>query len=197
MKKRVSLDADGVLALFYHRLIDELNENGYGGYVLDDLTCWPFANTRIAMPMEEYYERYDDIWMNRWRLIRPSVGDVQLNMLRKKYDVDVVSNRTEMQGDMLRLWLATKYPGIDLNVVTVPRLEDKLGLGYDIYVDDAGALVERFVSDAGCRGKSFVLVSAPWNSDVSYGPEDGVTIVNDLGSAIELLAGRGQLAVKP
>ncbi len=185
---RVALDVDATLALYHHILAADWGAMVGRQFTIDDITEWDTEQTKLGLPLKKLRELYNDIWNNKQDQILPTVDPRTLREFMGAFSVDLVTQRSQGTVAPLESWLAANFPGVVFTIDTTKTIEEKLGRGYDIHIDDSNPLADLFAAKAkGTEGKHLYLVTQPWNKDKGYDRYDNITVVNDLPDAIALI----------
>lgn len=165
---RISVDIDGVLLDLVGQVCNIYNNNYNAHYSNKDVVQWEFFRD-WNLSEEKIYDIFTLAYQNSAYI---SLVDIKtpyiLKELNGKYHVDLVTARDKKYENQLfkRLNTLNIKKGIQyenlIHVKTKPY-DVKLGLNYDIYIDDNPYLTQHLEL---YENKTLLLYDQPWNRDV-------------------------------
>lgn len=171
---RVSLDVDDVVANIDPVIIKYLNL--IRGKVDWDRSRWEFSG---GITKEIYMEIYKLVWHVHNDEIKSNVRKEKLRKFVKDFKVDLVTARADSDIPPLKEWLNRNFGELDINIINVKSVSEKLNLDYDIYIDDSPQAYDPN------KNALFFIINKPWNERMILG--GNAIKVNGLEEAIDFL----------
>jgi len=128
---------------------------------LEDIRGWEIWKI-VKVSRDQFFTILDDAWLEWERIpaMEEGIGQ-QVKLLREFGTVDVVTGRSTRTVGPAVKWLKTHSILYDRFVRTESTLA-KIGLDYDVFVDDSPRLMELIASRSTALG---ILYTRPWNRD--------------------------------
>lgn len=185
-RKTVGLDMDGTLAASHEAILEEYNAEHGTGYTTEDFNT--YSKWRIPMQFPEFASRHYDIWMNRWRKVRPSISPASMGKLVEAHEVDIVTYQSRPgYAEAMRLWCREFFPQVNVKIKITSSADEKAHMGYNVLLDDAPPLAEELIRRKGLK-TVLIMVDQPWNRGENYSEHaDRITRVKTLEHGIGLL----------
>lgn len=163
MTLKVALDLDGVLAEplvgFFKFYKKKYNVN----LTLEQVTDWNFF-VKLGLSRKKFLDILDEVWVI-WEsvpLTEPNVPLILKNLVKSGAIVfDIVTCRSQKTIPFVEKWLKKFLIPYD-SLVRANSVDEKVSLGYDVYVDDSPRLMELIDSDGG-HSKAIMYVR-PWHT---------------------------------
>ena len=178
---RVAVDVDGVLAETMEAWIRIFNKTHGARFTLKDIDSWS-SWIKFGITKDEFYRILDGTWDN-WADIPPTEPDLAKKVQRtEQYGIlDIVTGRSPKTVPAVKQWI--KDQGIEYRkFVRVFGWRQKIGLDYDVFIDDAPELMPMIPKKPGAYG---ILYQRPWNVHVLDLP--GVTKVQSWSEIPDVL----------
>ncbi len=185
---KIACDWDGSLA-DTHTLVCEMINFKHGTfYTRNNITSWDFW--RDLGLEDDFWAIYDIMDKSHLRRaikpVSPFACPTLKALLQHGHEVEVLTSNSERAARDMAAW--DFGHGIDVHVRALGRVSarEKAALDYDLFIDDAPALVEA-MSDF--PNKRMILVDQPWNRAIKLPPnvyrlqhwEDALTALKLMG----------------
>lgn len=160
MTVQIAVDLDGVLADTMISVSQILNERRGTNFTSESFVRWR-AWEIAGISSDEFFRTLDEAWFS-WERIPPTEEelDVKVGKLAEFGIVDIVAGRSPATVAYANSWLERYRIPFDSFVRTSNSTKAKLGLNYDLYVDDSAELMALLASRLYGSG---VLYLRPWN----------------------------------
>lgn len=161
---RIAVDVDGVLLKTMDEFIKIYNEVYNSKKTIEDIKNYDFWKDWF-LPEEVFWFICDIIRENMMYIkIVDKLSSKYMRKLNKKHDVDIVSCMKKGVENILQVKLKKHliFKGIQYNNIRILGRNNcnKIGLGYDIYLDDSSKQAEKIRNFP--KQKQF-LFTQPWN----------------------------------
>lgn len=182
--KILAVDVDGVLADTYTPFCKLLSEKVGRQIQKSDLTLYGIG-AAFGIPQQSIREMLSRVWAD-WPRISPVEEHIHdtFDKLRELFSIVIATARSAETIHHVKSWLHHVNLEYD-NFCPVTRPADKVGLKFDVLVDDYIKNVE----DAINAGRTGILYAQPYNDRLKL--PDGALKVNSLAEIHQLaLAGK-------
>lgn len=187
---RIALDFDSVLADILV-IVNEILSEKEGRPVDVKSVQWMFLEHLGLEKKYKYTDIFQEVW-NRWERIPPTEPNLEKSVwaLRKLGPVDIVTAAGGYDSETNRKkWLVKNGITYDNFVVVpmhAPSATGKLGLNYDVWIDDNPNDIVAAIS----QNKRMLVYDQPWNRHIQT-PTRTAARIKTLKMAIPILRGRG------
>ncbi|MDE1768294.1 MAG: hypothetical protein KGH64_01610 [Candidatus Micrarchaeota archaeon] len=161
---RISLDIDVTIARIHKPILEELNTinaaKGTPTFYTEDTHMTQYDWSGVGESWSTIKPLYDHVWVNRHHEIE-LLADVSLIYgLCAHYKVELVTQKDDHITSLsTELWLRKHgLGGLNLNILA--NGEDRVSMGFEIYIDDNPALVAKVKN---CEDKVLFLVTRRQN----------------------------------
>ena len=170
----MALDVEGVLADHLSAWLEKKRKEGLN--ISRDEITWSFTNFPEGT-LEDFLSFTDKLWETDWKKFPPLEKDIskKTRKLFKLTNYDIVTFRNKVP--YIKMWLS--WNGIPFSRVIYTN--DKISLGYLIYVDDCPFLAEQIREN-----QILLLYDRPYNRHVKEA--ENIYRVRSLDDVIEFVS---------